>query len=144
MEEEGEYQSLIIGSPNIISYETTKTIIDQMEQNICKIKIGSIQGTGFFCEIPFPDKNNMFPVFITNNHIINEKLLYAENALIEIEIKYDGIKKFNLNNRYKYTNKEYDITIIEIKNTDEITYFLQLDDNIINNIINNENKNEVP
>ena len=49
-----------------------------MEQNICKIKIGSLQGTGFFCEIPFPDKNNMLPVFITNNHIINEKLLYNE------------------------------------------------------------------
>ena len=143
MEEEGEYQSLIIGSPNIISYETTKTIIDQMEQNICKIKVGSIQGTGFFCEIPFPDKNNMFPVFITNNHIINEKLLYAENAVIEIEIKYDGIKKLNLNNRYKYTNKEYDITIIEIKNTDDIISFLQLDDTIINNIIKNENKNEL-
>ena len=143
MEEEGEYQSLIIGSPNIISYETTKTIIDQMEQNICKIKIGSIQGTGFFCEIPFPDKNNMFPVFITNNHIINEKILYAENAVIEIEIKYDGIKKLNLNNRYKYTNKEYDITIIEIKNTDDITSFLQLDDTIINNIIKIENKNEL-
>ena len=143
MEEEGEYQSLIIGSPNIISYETTKTIIDQMEQNICKIKIGSIQGTGFFCEIPFPDKNNMFPVFITNNHIINEKILYAENAVIEIEIKYDGIKKLNLNNRYKYTNKEYDITIIEIKNTDDIISFLQLDDTIINNIIKNENKNEL-
>ena len=143
MEEEGEYQSLIIGSPNIISYETTKTIIDQMEQNICKIKVGSIQGTGFFCEIPFPDKNNMFPVFITNNHIINEKILYAENAVIEIEIKYDGIKKLNLNNRYKYTNKEYDITIIEIKNTDDIISFLQLDDTIINNIIKNENKNEL-
>ena len=143
MEEEGEYQSLIIGSPNIISYEITKTIIDQMEQNICKINIGSLQGTGFFCEIPFPDKNNMFPVFITNNHIINEKLLYAENAVIEIEIKYDGIKKLNLNNRYKYTNKEYDITIIEIKNTDDIISFLQLDDTIINNIIKNENKNEL-
>ena len=141
---EGEiYQSLILGYPNIISYETTKAIIDQMEQNICKINIGNYQGTGFFCEIPFPDKNNMLPVFITNNHIINEKLLYDENAEIEIEIKFDGIKKLNLKDRYKYTNKEYDITIIEIKITDEITNFLQLDDNIINNIINNENKNEV-
>jgi hypothetical protein len=44
MEEEGVYESLIIGSPNIISYESTKTIIDQMEQNICKINIGNVQG----------------------------------------------------------------------------------------------------
>ena len=48
-----------------------------------------------------------------------------------------------MNNRYKYTNKEYDITIIEIKNTDDIISFLQLDDTIINNIIKNENKNEL-
>ena len=75
MEEgEGENKSLI----NIISYETTKTIIDQMEKNICKINIGNLQGTGFFCQILFPDKNNMLPVFITNNHIIDEKLLYNE------------------------------------------------------------------
>ena len=72
------YQSLILGYPNIISYEATKIIIDQMEQNICKINIGNFQGTGFFWEIPFPDRNNMFPVFITNNHIINEKLLCNE------------------------------------------------------------------
>ena len=142
-EEEGEYESLIIGSPNIISYETTKTIMDQMEQNICEIKIGSLQGTGFFCEIPFPDKNNMLPVFITNNHIINEKLLYEENSVIEIEIKYNGVRHLNLNDRMKYTNKELDITIIEIKNTDELNNFLQLDDIMINNIINNENKNEI-
>ena len=143
LEEEGEYQSLIVGSPNIISYEKSKTIIDQMEQNICKINIGNVQGTGFFCEIPFPDKNNMFPVFITNNHIINEKLLYDEKAVIEIEIKYDGKKKLYLYDRMKYTNKDYDITIIEIKNSDGITSFLQLDDAIINNMINNKNKNEL-
>ena len=29
----------------------------------------------------------------------------------------------NLKDRYKYTNKKYDITIIEMKNTDEITKF---------------------
>ena len=107
MEEgEGENKSLI----NIISYETTKTIIDQMEKNICKINIGNLQGTGFFCQIPFPDKNNMLPVFIRNNHIIDEKLLYKENPLIEIEIEYDFVRLLNLNDRLKYTNKEYDIT----------------------------------
>ena len=68
---EGIKESILIGYPNEISYECTKNILQQMEKNICKIKIGKEQGTGFFCEIPFPDRNNMLPVFIKNNHIIN-------------------------------------------------------------------------
>ena len=45
-----------------------------MKKNVCKIKIGNEQSTGFFCKIPFPDENNLLPVFITNNHVINKKL----------------------------------------------------------------------
>jgi len=142
--EEEEFQSLIVGYPDIISYENTQTIMEQMERNICKINIGKNRGrgTGFFCEIPFPDENNMLPVFITNNHVINEKLLYEENSTIEVEIKEFGVKTINLNNRMKYTNKDYDITIIEVKDTDVLGNNLELDDNIINNVIKNENKNE--
>ena len=144
MEEEDEIlQRLIVDSPNIISYETTKTWIEQMEQNTCKINIGNLQGTGFFCEIPFPDENNTLPVFITNNHIINEKLLYQENLKIEIEIMEDGIKKFNLKDRMKYTNKDYDITIIEIKDSDDLSNYLELDDKLVDDIINNDNRNEI-
>ena len=119
MEEEEEFQSLIVGYPDIISYENTQTIMEQMERNICKINIGKNRGrgTGFFCEIPFPDENNMLPVFITNNHVINEKLLYEENSTIEVEIKEFGVKTINLNNRMKYTNKDYDITIILSSNS---------------------------
>ena len=69
---EGEKESILTGYPNIISYESSKRIIKQMEKNICKIKIGNEQGTGFFCKIPFPNKDNMLPVLITNNHVINE------------------------------------------------------------------------
>ena len=43
-------ESILTGYPNIISYEYTKTIIDQMEKNICKIKVGNEQGTGFFLQ----------------------------------------------------------------------------------------------
>jgi len=42
--------------PEIISYECTKKIMDQMQKNICKIKIDDKKGTGFFCKIPFPQK----------------------------------------------------------------------------------------
>ena len=67
-------ESNLIGYPNIITYECTKTIKQQMEKNICKIKIGQEQGTGFFCKIPFPGKKNMLSVFITNNHLMNEEV----------------------------------------------------------------------
>ena len=49
-------EKILTEYPNVISYECTKKIIEQMEKNICKIKIGNEQGTGFFCKIPFPDK----------------------------------------------------------------------------------------
>ena len=42
----------------------------------------------------------------------------------------------------KYTNEEYDITIIEIKEEDNIKNYLELDDIIINDILNNNNKNK--
>ena len=41
-----------------------------------------------------------------------------------------------------YTNEEYDITIIEIKEEDEIKSYLELDDDIINDIIAKKNKND--
>ena len=133
---EDNKENILVGYPNIISYECTKKIKEQMEKDICKINIGESQGTGFFCKIPFPDLNNMLPVFITNNHNINEELLYKKDTKIKIDI-YDELeeKEINLNNRMKYTNKEYDITIIEIKEEDKINNYLELDDIIINDII---------
>ena len=136
-------ESILRGYPNVISYECSKKIIKQMERNICKITVGENQGTGFFCKIPFPDLNNMLSVFITNNHIINKELLYKDNLIIEINIEEENnIRKLNLNNRMKYTNEEYDITIIEIKEKDGINNYLELDDNIINDIIKNNNRKD--
>ena len=139
---EGVKESNITGSTKLIPYDSIRNIVQQMERGICKIKIGIEQGTGFFCKIPFPNKENMLPVFITNNHIINKELF---NEKIQIKIKEEKNKKYiNLNkNRKKYTNEKYDITIIEIIEEDNINNYLELDDIIINDIINNKNKNEV-
>ena len=140
---EGIKESLLIGYPSMIPYESHKTINEQMERYICKLYISKIQGTGFFCKIPFPDENNMLPVFITNNHILGKELLYKKDAKIKIDIKEEiEIKEIKLNNRMKYTNEEYDTTIIEIKEEDNIKNYLKLDDIIINDIINNINKNK--
>ena len=136
-------ESILTGYPGIIPYECSKKIIKQMERNISKIKVEDEQGTGFFCKIPLPYLNKMLSVFITNNHVINKELLYKNNTIMEINIeKEKNIRKLNLNNRIKYTDEEYDITIIELKNEDEINNYLELDDNIINDIINNNNKNK--
>ena len=140
---EDENESFLTGYPNPINYKCTKKILDQMEKNICKIKIEDNQGTGFFCKIPFPDLNNMLTVFITNNHIINQKYLDKEDAKIQLDIKEKSNKiNINLNNRIKYTNEEYDITIIEIKEKDNINNYLELDDIIIDDILNNNNQNK--
>ena len=141
---EENYETILTGYPNVIPFDCTREIVNQMQKNICKIKIGAEQGTGFFCKIPFPDKNKMLKVLITNNHVINENILYKKDEKISIYIEQEKkIRELNLNNRIKYTKKkeEYDITIIEIKEEDGINNFLELDDIIINDIIKNENEN---
>ena len=138
---EGENENFLIGCPNVITYKCTKKIMEQMEKYICKIKIGQNQGTGFFCKIPFPGINNMLTVFITNNHIIDQEFLNKEDAIIQFDIKEETDKiNINLNNRMKYTSEEYDTTIIEIKEKDNIRNYLELDDIIINDIINKKSK----
>ena len=144
MEQEEEKEFNLSEYPNLIPYECTKEILNQMEKNICKIKIGQIQGTGFFCKIPFPNEKNLLKVLITNNHIINEDILYKKDQVISIYIKEKKkIKELNLNDRIKYTKKkqEYDTTIIEIKEEDDINNYLELDDKIIKDIINSDNEN---
>ena len=137
-------ESILVGYPNTISYESSKKIIEQMEKNICKIKIGNEQGTGFFCKIPFPDMNNMLSVLITNNHVINEKILNIKDYNIEIDIKIENnIKKLNLNNRIKYTNKEYDITIIEIKKNEIMTLTMKLRRHFANKFMKKKLKNYI-
>ena len=138
-------EKILTGYPNVISYECTKKIIEQMEKYICKIKIGQEQGTGFFCKIPFPDKNHMLPVFITNNHVINEQTLNNKDEkilyMINKDSKYKEINK--LGKRMTYTNKEYDVTIIEIIEDDDIKEYLELDEKIIDEIIsNNDDQND--
>ena len=78
---------ILASYPNIVPYESSKKIIEQMENAICQIKIEDMQATGFFCKIPFPDKSSMLPVLITNNHIINGQLLYQNDATILLTIK---------------------------------------------------------
>ena len=124
-------ESLNQAQPLPVSIEGTKTILYQMENCICKIyKENGEIGTGFFCEIPF--NNNLLKVLITNNHVLNENEI-EDNKIIKISImnkeKEEKVKKIEIDNkRKKYTNKELDVTIIEIKeNKDGINKYMEID-----------------
>ena len=138
---------IIQGYPNIVSYECTQKIIQQMEKSICQIKNKNGHGTGFFWKIPFPDMNKMLPVLITNNHIINE-IDISSNKKITLILKNDSIEKSLIldDSRLRYTNGKLDITIIEIKeNKDQLkNQYLELDDSIINYLKLNKNEREQP
>ena len=112
---------------NSISLKGIEIILEQMKKKVCKICIGhKVKGAGFFCKIPF--KNSLLPVLITTNRIIDESLFKKQVLLLSIN---NNLKEINLDldNRIKYTNKELDITIIEIKEKDEIENFLEIDNN---------------
>ena len=123
-------QSLLINYPLPISLENTEIIVKQMKNNIFRLcRNDGVKGTCFSCKILVPNKNIVLPVLITSNHVLDEIYINKEKSIIlEINKK---IKVINLNNKRKiYSNKEYDTTIIEIRENDEINNFLEIDENI--------------
>ena len=81
-----------------------------------------ISGIGILCNISSKD----IKVLITYNHLIN--LTFLNNG--EKMILYINKKEKEINikiNRYKYTNEDLDITIIEILDIDNITNFIEID-----------------
>ena len=126
--------------PNPITLESTEIILNQMKNCVCKIYMDNgIKGTGFFCKIPFPDKDHLIPFLITNNHIIDESYLKKDKR-IEFTINNDKMeKKLIISNRRVYTSVKYDITIIEIfESKDDIKNFLELDFDINGEDFNNK------
>ena len=137
-------EKFLANYPLFASIKCTKTILSQMENNICKIKTKGGNGTGFFSYIPIPDSNEKLTVFITNNHVIDKEILEeGEPIMLTLNDDYDNPnnKYLDLNDRKIYTNKEYDITIIEIiPHKDNIYNFLEIDKQIYqkNCIYNND------
>jgi hypothetical protein len=117
-----------------IFLDETKELLKQMRNGVYQICIQGNNGTGFPCRIPL-SKDNYLPVFITSNNLINEDYLkQEENIPIQIKIGKEINKiSISLKDKFYYTNKDYDITIVEIKqNIDNINTFLELDQNIFN------------
>ena len=105
-------ENKIIGSTDPVDITHTKIILNQMINCICKIKTKDSFGTGFFCKIQI--LNMIF--LMTNYHVLSEEYI-NKNKEINILLNDDNealIIDLNIE-RKKYFNKEYDITLIEIK-----------------------------
>ena len=112
--------------PNPVSIESTEIILEQMKNSICYIYLANgYRDNGFFCKIPYKEK--ILPVLITSNHFLNEKYILQKK---EIYISFNNLEtQIKLMNKIIYTSEEYDITIIEVNNLDEIynIRYLELD-----------------
>ena len=100
------------------------------------IKKDKFQGTGFLCKINYPDQLHLLPTLITCHHVLFNEEDKLEDTKIKIGFKNgETTKNINLNDSRKiYTSKQekYDITIIEIKESDglNLEHFLDVDDNL--------------
>ena len=116
-----------------VNIEGTKKILEQMTNCICKVKNNQLIGTGFFCKIPYQN-NTKINVLITSYQIINELYLNQYNFINLLMDDYNQLKIINLDpSRNIYFNKEYNTTIIELKECDNINNYLELDDNLFTN-----------
>ena len=107
-------------------------LLSKVEHSIFRIIIDNGYGTGFFCKIIDPkDEDRILKVLFTCNHILNKEKLFNKKQII---IEFNKKKKIlDLQNRKIWTNddKTLDYTCIEILKDDEIQYFLNIDENII-------------
>ena len=126
-------EMLIKGAVEPVDIERTEKILHQMRDCICKIKINGVNGTGFFCKIPFGDDDTK-NFLMTNYHILDKKY-FEENAKLKLILYNDQVLSINLNLKRKtYFDKDYDISLIELNDNDNINndHFLELDNNLFN------------
>ena len=110
---------------DIIPRYVQNYIYKQKEKCVCKIKNNNNSfGTGFFCNIPFPDYLNFLPVLITNNHVLGINDITPNSSItisINDETSENDIYKIIIgDNRLTYTDPFYDVTIIELKKDDKL------------------------
>ena len=107
-------------APKAIPIEVLEVLIPKAKTQICKIECSDGgRGTGFFCNILYGF--NIIKALITNNHVLKEDDISPNKKI-----------KFSINNESKfyeiimdefrksYTNIKYDITIIQIKENDQL------------------------
>ena len=111
------------------SKEQLNNIEKQMVKGVCKIKKERKKGTGFFVKL-IDERNKKIGALITNSHILGNNDIGKDNDIITYYLnnKENHIK--NMKGRRRYINEILDITIVEIKEKDEIEdeHYLELDD----------------
>ena len=129
-------------SPISLTSEKTQNILEQAKNSLCLIKTENSEGLGFFCLIPFLqdksiskcsqdlDNNKLQPVLITCNSIFGFKeLKMGDNMKLIYKNEEKNIIKDE--SRHIYSNKIFDITVIELKENEfPENIFLKLDDKI--------------
>ena len=103
-------------------------------KNVCKIFCtDSGYGTGFFCRIP-TGWGSYLPVLLTNYHVLKKNDIQPDK-IIKFTIEDTDVKEYNIlidNTRKTYSDKTSDVTIIEIRENDNINErsFFSLDEQI--------------
>jgi hypothetical protein len=115
-----------------VSLEGTNSILNQMKFSVCKIHKIGINGTGFFCNLPY--KSKLISFLITNNHILDSKDIEINK---DIKISINNGKEFkNIKidrKRIILTNEKLDYTLIEIdpkKDNIDTINILKIDEDI--------------
>ena len=120
-------EDYIPGSPSPISYEVMQKLGSYLISYICKIRTSKEgQGTGFFCKITCGGEK-IIKVLITNNHVLNkEDIIPGKIINFSTNDDKNNYKIIIDESRIVYTNYEYDVTIIQLKekdNLDKILFF---------------------
>ena len=115
--------------PKSVSKRRTKIIYDQMNDSFYKIKGKDNKfGIGIFCKVILNNKTIFF--LMTNFHLIDNNYI-ENNSGIKIKINNELINLKFGDKRFKYINKEYDLSIIEIKENKIIKLnYLEIDESL--------------
>ena len=126
----GNKEKKINDTSEPVGISGTRTILYQMINCICKIKVDQSTGTGFFGKINY-GKNQTKQFLMTNFHVLN-KNYYDKTIKIDLLINDEKIiKLIDLSKkRETYFNENYDVILIEILDNDGIENFLELDENL--------------
>ena len=107
-----------------LSLQQIKDITAFMKKSICRIDCNNWKGTGFLCQINISNSTSI-NALITCNHVLNRNQI-KKGDKINISFNNEKLKfRITINDTtFVYTNKEYDITIIELIGFEHIKYFL--------------------
>jgi len=113
--------------PRNVRRDKLEIILEQMNNSVCKIiKKERNYDIGFFIFIKY--KNKKMPILMTKYNLIDNDKDKILNVIINNKTKIIKLADTI------YQNREYDLTLVEIKlNEKDNIKFIEIDDNIFNN-----------